>query len=343
MEILSNKNGEKNIIAMKLKEISPHTIAVAYVGKNWKEYCSDFKELIFSPTQGTCKDAILAIVKEKGIKNVYPLDNLHSKIYLGHDHAFVGSSNLSDNAHSESGLLETGVLISELNDKFGFEALQPIIENYKEISRIYYPTEKSKCDAIEAIPNSSNKKINRNSAPDFLNYDIKKPRFNIILAWYLPEKEVGECKIKKIENFDENVNEWNNFLESDSIKVGDRILCWEFDEDENSKPKPGKAFIWLTVSHIESEAIKGQGKYSKIAFQSDEFANAPKPFKLTKQVKNCFIEVMRNGKFKDFYEEVAGKSDIGSDKVWSIPSPERTKEFLSTWQNEVKKASEMSK
>ena len=99
MKILSGGD-----IAKEVKSINPQYIAVGYIGKDWHRYIDiEFvKEIIVSPTIGSNPFAIESIVKEIGFENVYFLDELHAKLYIGSDRYAFGSFNLSANADRKS-------------------------------------------------------------------------------------------------------------------------------------------------------------------------------------------------------------------------------------------------
>lgn len=102
-------------IKSTIRDISPTSIAVAYVGIDWASYVSPdrIKEIILSPTLGSNPYAIVNMAKYIGWENIYFLDNLHAKIYLSASQAAVGSFNLTANGLSAQGLEEAGFFIEE--------------------------------------------------------------------------------------------------------------------------------------------------------------------------------------------------------------------------------------
>ena len=330
MKIISNFNGEENLIAKTIKEIvKPHTIAVAYVGKDWKDYCDTFKEIIVSPTIGTYPDALEKIIEEKGIENVYFLDNLHSKIYLGTYQALVGSSNLSNNALSDQNLLETVVSIS---NRAELGKIHSVIEEYKKLATIAYPTTASKLKRIEKLKSTEQTPMVNFAATNLIDYDIENSGLNIIIAWYLSEKEIGkkgvDYDIKFPDDLEETSDKWNNFLVNDKIKKGDRILNWEI---KDSKGKiVAREFSWFVVSDFLDNGVSGQENYTKLVYQGKNITKFTPPFEVNDVAEKCFNEIINEKKF------IAFSGNDGEE--WHIPSQVQTKEFLKAWQEAVKKA-----
>ena len=339
MKIISNFNGEENLIAKTIREtVKPHTIAVAYVGKDWKDYIGPdcLKEIVLSPTAGTNHEAIIGgkdgygLEQNLGIENIYFVDNLHSKIYIGETYALVGSPNLSKNALGESNLLETAILLS---DKHLIEDLKKIVDKYKDISITLYPNQVKKRKQIEALK-EANKKNNylKTKKISFQNYDIEGSGERIIIAWYLSENEAGKIgedyDIKFPDDLEKTSDKWNNFLVNDKIKKGDRILNWEFN---NIKGKiVAKKFSWFVVSDFLDNGVSGQGNYTKLVYQGKNITNFIPPFDVNDVAKKCFNEIINDTQFIDF--------SGNENEDWHIPSQAQTKKLLKAWQKAVRNA-----
>lgn len=331
MEIISNFNGEENIIATRLSEIEPHTVAVAYVGRDWEIYCDTFKELIVSPTIGTNPYALEDIVEKIGIDNVYFVDNLHSKIYIGKSKALIGSSNLSNNALSDCKLLEAAVLIT---NKEHIENIQNIVDKYKELAKEQYPSAKHKKDQIEIlkqmprIPSTNFKKT------ELTKYDVENSNNRIIIAWYgCSELEYD----KNIESdFNEDEDQHNTFLEEDEIYPGDWILNWKITQQ--NQPHKAVRPHWFKVTQCipNGDTNEENFPYTKIAYEKNLHSNAVPPFNIDDNIViDCFKAVMTKENFNDFWDD--SQVGVNGNKVWKIPSQKRTREFLKAWQEAVSK------
>ena len=329
MEIIHNLNREQKEIAEAIKKVSPHTIAVAYVGKDWKSYCDTFKQIIVSPTVGTNPAALEEIISEIGIENVYFLDNLHSKIYLGTYKALVGSSNLSNNALSDHNLLETVVSIS---DRAELGKICSIIEEYKKLAIVAYPNETSKLERVKQLKKMPKLPPAKYSNTNLIDYDIAGSGYRIIIAWYLSEKDAGKKGVDYDfdypEGLEENSDKWNNFLEDDDLNIGDRILNWEIKR-RNGKILASK-FSWFVVSDFLDNGVSGQGNYTKLVYQGKNITNFIPPFDVNDVAKKCFNEIINDTQFIDF--------SGNENEDWHIPSQAQTKKFLKAWQKAVRNA-----
>lgn len=324
MEIIHNLNREQKEIAEAIKNIRPHTIAVAYVGKDWENYCDTFKEIIVSPTLGSNPYALEEIIEDKGIDNVYFLDNLHSKIYLGTHNALVGSSNLSNNALSDQNLLEAVVLIRNVAD---LGHLQIIIEEYKRLANIAYPNEASKIKRIEKLKKMPNIPSANYLNTNLIDYDVDSSGDRIIIAWYLSEKDLDDLDFDFPDDLEETSDNWNNFLEESEIKIGDRILNWEIKR-RNGKILTSK-FSWFVASGVLPNRVSKQENYTKLVYQGKNITNFIPPFDVNDVAKKCFNEIINDTQFIDF--------SGNKNEDWHIPSQAQTKKFLKAWQDAVRK------
>ena len=141
---------EAKQIREALEEVEPSQIAVAYVGADWDDYISvdDLEEIIVSPTIGSNPRAIESIMNIKGHENVYFLNELHSKIYIGSNSALVGSCNLTYNALSGNRLLEVAIL---LENNSSVSQLLGTFNDYKESAEIQYPDFESKIAQLKVL------------------------------------------------------------------------------------------------------------------------------------------------------------------------------------------------
>ena len=146
MEILQSDE-----IAPCLTEVSPHHIAVAYIGCDWEEFIKHegLEEIILSPTIGSNPDAIEQIAEKISWDRVLFLDNLHAKIYIGKDSAIIGSSNLSRNGLGVSeGLEECAVNITE-DKEIG--KITAYYGKLRELAHKAYPTYEKKLQRLSKL------------------------------------------------------------------------------------------------------------------------------------------------------------------------------------------------
>jgi hypothetical protein len=251
-----------------LKEIKPSKIAVAFVGDGWKRYVSSahIKEIVLSPTLGSNPKAIEEIMDLIGPSNVYFLDNLHSKIYLGKESALLGSSNLSDNGFANSRLLETGVLIKQwqssiwhgLNTGRGSEK-SPAINNYRsDLDRIH---------------------IAWYQGPD-INYN--KEAINAVVP-----------DAKGIDP-DDYFYDALHFHEKDSLQPGDWILSWHCRDD--GYPRKNGEIYWFHVHHVVPNGVHDDS-YTKLVGQAKNLKCPTQPFTLDSRTKSLIRDALNSGKF----------------------------------------------
>ena len=221
-----------------LRTIQPVSVAVAYIGKAWLTYLDGQslpQTLIVSPTLGSHPPAIAKAIKTLGIDNVYFLDALHAKIYLGNNHALVGSYNLSHGGFRDKE--ETAVLIT---DQAQILALQATIARYIALARLDYPNAKAKRERLAKLrqehknaPKSRSPKRRSRKAPNIGDY-VLAGQHRTHVAWGQPDNNVifNEKAVYKSEpaakhqNLEEYFRDYLLFHEDDDICKGDWILYW---------------------------------------------------------------------------------------------------------------------
>lgn len=295
MKICSNAEELRNA----LNEIQPSKVAVAFVGNGWKNYINSeqLKEIILSPTLGSNPKAIEEIMNTIGADNVYFLDNLHAKIYLGTELALLGSCNLSDNGFSDNGNFEAGIVFSALSAPNNFKTLESVFENYKAEAKRQYPTAKSKELQLHKLYKQWQNAILQKTIPPTLNdnppitsigdYISKLDRIHI--AWWCEDEvdynlEVIRKVVPNINNLDDYFSNINWFLEEDEIKESDWILFWKCNRDgsPNKRTNP----YWQYVHYVIPKGVKNNYGYTKLVGQARNLDCSPPPFTLDGQTNN---------------------------------------------------------
>lgn len=289
-----------------IKTVFPSKIAVAFVGSGWKQYVSPshLKEIVLSPTIGSYPKAIEEIMDSIGAENVYFLDKLHSKIYLGTESALLGSANLSDNGFSDSGLFEAGVV---LTDTSTLAKLNVVFEDYKSRAKRLYPTAKSKKDKLRELMkqwqvaswNNLNTERGDKTPPTITDYKSDLDRIHI--AWYQPcNLDYNEEAINGVVpdaigvKPDDYFKDAFMFHEKDSVQEGDWILCW-YCKDDGYPRKDGKVY-WMPVHHVVPNGFHDD-TYTKLVGQAKHLSSPPEPFDLDKQTKIAIRAALGSGKF----------------------------------------------
>jgi hypothetical protein len=303
-------------IKAALREISPTNIAVAYVGIDWPSYLDVkvLKDIVLSPTIGTNPFAVAKLVKELRWENIYFLDNLHTKIYLGESSAAIGSFNLTANGLSAEGLEEAGVIVS--NPELLVEA-NALMKRYKELAVEAYPTVKDKKNRLAELRATWDRAIRtgaiRNDSENnsILDYDPTSSN-ELYICWVSGEMEHSE----EIPSHS-TINNSLSFLESDAIEPDRWILCWYARKD--GRPDDRYKPYWL---HID-EVIPGGAIheiYTKAAVERNDRQELSPPFDLTDETIKAFRTALCSGRFPEF---------LATDSVWSVDTTmPKTLEFL---------------
>jgi len=289
-----------------IKEIAPSKIAVAFVGSGWKRYVSPahLEEIVLSPTVGSNPKAIEEIMDLIGAKNVYFLDNLHSKIYLSRASVLLGSANLSVNGFADAHNLESGVV---LNDALNIEILNNVFEDYKASAKRLYPTEKSKKDKLGQLMkqwqimgwNNLNAERDSNTPPAITEYNSVLDRIHIV--WYQPaELNYNKESINGVVpdaigvDPDDYFEDAMMFHEKDSVQKGDWVLGWHCRND--GYPYENGRVYWMPVHHVVPNGIHDH-TYSKLVGQEKGLSSLTEPFLLDKKTKGAIRAALNSGKF----------------------------------------------
>lgn len=290
-----------------LRDLAPHRVAVAYVGGDWVQYIDAKKlnEIVLSPTLGSNPRAIEEIIDSLGISNVHFLDQLHSKIYLGMERAVLGSPNLSSNGFSDAGKHEAIVLLDETE---ALETLNVLFEEYLVMAAAMYPTEQRKLEKLAELKMLARRARRNGVDVDVLpsknrpltSYTIGRDKIHI--AWYgssvadynepVVRKAIGNKVDVSLEKY---FHDSMQFLNRDSIKEGDWILCWRCTEEGMAR-KNGKV-SWMHVDCVIRDGFDDE-HYPKLAGQLSPHDPAEEPFEIDENVRNIVIEALNSKKFE---------------------------------------------
>ena len=327
MEILTSAKA----IRKALRELKPTSIAVAYVGSGWKNYVSTkhLREIVLSPRFGSNPHAIEEMMRELEHENVYFLDDLHSKIYLGADAALLGSCNLSDNGISDNGRLEAAVL---LVDKEATQLLAAKLKDYKAAAKKLYPTKRAKIDRLKVLKVQFDKgqwhgltRIGTKS-PSIQQYESELDRIHI--CWYEESDDpynksaidntIPEAKGIDPDDYFEDVL---LFLEEDDVRPGDWVLCWH--RRKNGMPRKNGEVSWLYVHHVVSDGIKSDDYPKLVGEAKSRFLRRPlPPFELDEPTKRLIRKTLSSGSFPELL--------LLNDSLWHLgPADAVTPAFIS--------------
>lgn len=291
-----------------LRELEPQSIAVAYVGSGWKQYVSTehLREIVLSPTLGSNPRAIEEIMNALGHENVYFLDTLHSKIYLGAHAALLGSCNLSDGGISDGGRLEAAIVLTDA-DAMCQLAVQ--IEGYKKAASKLYDTQRKKLARLRKLKVQSERAQwygvadIRSKIPTIRDYESRLDRIHVVWCGSFEdefdEKQIGlavhEAKDVGPETY---FNGTLQFLEADDVRPGDWVLCWKCNND--GMPRKAGEVSWLYVHHVVSGGYKTDD-YPKLAGEAKaKFLRRPAPpFALDKSTKGLIRKTLASRRFPE--------------------------------------------
>ena len=293
-------------IKSALREVSPISIAVAYVGIDWSKYIdtSMLKEIVLSPTIGSNPVAIAQLVARLGWENIYFLDNLHSKVYLGATQAAVGSFNLTANGLSAEGLKEAGYIISEPE---AIAKLQALLSEYKALAVTAYPTELLKSERLTELRAIWDRAIktgairNDSTSGNILDYVSTPgdPDVYVCCTW-------GDLTYSEQVVSPSTISQSLSFLDTDELKPDRWILCWSAREDgyPNKRCNP----YWLHIDEIVKDGAIDK-KYTRIAIERNDRLFLNYPFELTPATVEALRAVLCSGEFPEF---------LGDKDPWSV-------------------------
>lgn len=293
-------------IRAALRKLEPTLIAVAYVGAGWDKYASPkhLREIVLSPTLGSNPKAIEDLMRVLGDENVYFLDRLHAKIYLGNDAALLGSCNLSSNGIADNGLREAAIVLTQ---KGARHELAVQIERYKSKARSLYPTREAKLDRLQILNRQSNDAQSRGftdspkvESPLVEHYDSALDRIHI--CWYQPTSlELNEDRLHKIVGdagtADSYFSDYMQFRKNDKVHAGDWLLCWQCKND--GMPRKNGFISWMYAHHVVKDGVKDDDEPKLVGQAAPKFLNVPSPpFALDAVTQESIRELLRSRRFQ---------------------------------------------
>lgn len=318
-----------NEIANSIRSISPTKIAVAYIGENWKthltpEIIKNLETVIVSPTEGSNPDGIQSLANTIGWEKVLFLKRLHAKMFIGAKECIIGSANLSDNGLSGTNktLLEVAIRANthkEITKIFGDiqseaeSAFQTTLKKKQELAKLRRIYNKRVSAGLSKC--SSKKRT-------FKDIDLYELR-NVYLCWWDEEERVSGIKKEcDAEVYESNISEWMSLMDDDPVKEGCWFLCWHRDYNNKNTHKDSQ-IEWMYVHHVFKSCIKkNMGPYTSLAAEVDNEGKPQEPFKLDKNFKMKFKNLINNERYGKL--RTAGNNK-GEEKNFYVASKEITK------------------
>lgn len=275
----------------ELRAIQPTRIAVAYVGKDWRELLGtnhQLREIVVAPVPGTSPKAIREIAREIGWENVHFFDQLHAKVYLGATYAMIGSANLSSNALLPGGtqLYEMVVLTDDtaLRD----QALQEW-GRYRTLASGLYRSKQSKLERLAALERAEPKvkaaRVSIRSARTPTLAKFKVGSVPIHLEWWESDHEDG-CDPDDTDYINTRAGQ-----QTDEIRGGNWVLHWKCDA--KGRPHGRSPLQWMRIDAIRLGQAPGEDVYVDQLAERVEPTTAMHPFILDAAVQSAFKELMR--------------------------------------------------
>jgi hypothetical protein len=341
LELIKNSD-----VANVISRVKPLKIAVAYIGIDYKKYIDlkNLLEIIVSPTIGTNPYAIKEIVNKIGWGNVYFLDNLHAKIYMGSESAAIGSFNLSENGFGVQGLEEIGVLVTE-NDVL--DSIDREFDRLKGLACLEYKEQIDKERKLEqllirhklAIEKGFIEEITKNRS--FLDYVfVGEKDFYVMPFSFIDSIQYNDAIIKsKVPDLSygndylhDEIENSTSILPGDPISQGDWILLWESTRLGNPKCRNGlpQNVKWLYVHHVIPNAQEDAHSTLVIQRLKKDGATPPPPFNIdSREFLLAFDKVIKLKEFNDFRYG-------SSNNPWSVlPSLKKYAEFFLALKQEM--------
>ena len=284
----------ENEIQRSITKCNPYQIAVAYIGIDWCAFIPDTNHLeavIVSPTIGTNPKAILRLAKAIGWDNLFFLNELHAKIYLGQDSAVVGSANLTHNGLSGQSLIE---LCVEISSETGVRRIETILNDLKRRAHDQYPTTETKKERIKELEKIWAAAIANRILPkkpgeqnQFIDFEVlAKDHFYVL--WYQP---VGCEYSEDVKALQSVMVDDIHFAQSDNVEKNKWVLVWRITN--SSKPHKSSKPHWLYIHDIFEDGIIDEGyEYPKCAIQRSDMEIPSPPFEITNEVENAFKKVV---------------------------------------------------
>lgn len=290
-------------IAKEIRRCEPSKIAVAYIGSDWRTFVpesSRLEAIIVSPTLGSNPRAISDLANRLGWDNVYFLDELHAKFYLGNTSAVIGSANLTRNGLSGDGLVE---LCVEVNGSDSLKTLGNTFENLKRRAQKQYPTQQSKKTRLKelekiwgaAISNRVVRNLNTStwSIADF--EPLGEDHFYVL--WYQPMECEYSDDVTAVESL---IQDDIHFARADKVERNKWALVWRITD--SSTPHKTVKPSWLYIHDVFEDGVTDKGyEYPKCAIQRKDLDIPAPPFEITDDVSKAFKMAIQEEDIAKFF------------------------------------------
>lgn len=262
---LENSRDIRDSLSDLFSSIERKYAVVAFVGKNAIDYLPNFKNttvVCWPKAGGTNPEGIRKLINS-GV-TVKFCDHLHSKIFWCESKGIiVSSSNLSDNALGDSGLIEFAVRINDPEYDFCSKVLNPLKKKLRDVS----DEELNKLDVENNRFNRKNdiKHSGKSERKDYSEWYKSKHRQKWKIVWYSEISKQDE--ITKDEVFEEfGVTKWKNDNDVDPgmFSEGDIVFQFKMDEYECTIPRANGKWFYVDMVTSNNKIIQ-VGKLENIA------------------------------------------------------------------------------
>lgn len=293
-------------ISPALKECNPYYVAVAYIGRDWKNFIDyeNLKKIIISPTIGSNPQAIEELASLIGWKSIFFLDNLHAKIYIGKKSVIIGSSNLSYNGLSAHGGLEESAV--KITDKEEVKKATLHFYMLKKLATKAYPKQVMKkeklCELKSIWSKASRNSIIKNELTNNISihdYEVLTDQ-DFYIVWHCIDDT--KCTYtSKIDHVKALIGEELQFYDVDLIMPNKWVLYWKLTV--KNKPDKIEKPVWVYIDEVIEGAVAASNpddSYTKIAISRNDRDKLEPPFKLTKNLIETFKMTISKEKYKTF-------------------------------------------
>lgn len=278
----------ENEIQQAILDCKPMKIAVAYIGTDWKTFIPDSSRLeavIISPTLGSNPRAITDLAKQIGWENLFFLDKLHAKIYVGKRSIVIGSANLSRNGLGVEGLIE---LCVEVNSEKSLKKIDEIFDNLKKRANKQYPTLEKKKEQLKELEKiwgaaKANGSVKNKNGKGQLFDDFELlGNDHFYVLWYTSGDLEYSENVEKIQSM---IGDIITFARRDKPEKNKWALVWPITK--TSEPHKTSKPSWLYIHEIFENGVIDE-TYPKCAIQRKDMKTTNPPFELTDDVVAAF-------------------------------------------------------
>lgn len=315
-------------IAKAIQRVEPRRIAVAYLGRRWKEYLPNVDELeavVISPNLGTDPRSVKELVKrlsidgQDGWDRVFLHDDLHAKVYLGKTAAVLGSANLSFGGLGDPRRRE---ICSETSLPKDWDVLDQFFETLKKEAKNQYGSaseKKKRLLTLEAEIKSNPYDGSERMASSFEKFELDAPD-EFYVAYYTTESLVYTEAGKQ---WEEKILDALSFAKTDKLDKRKWILCWHLMPKGKPAPANTSNYKWMKVDETLPDGADDDG-YPQLVFMRKDWGSynarcAKAPFKLTPPVIEAFRKAVMDKNISEYL--VQGKADFNLRKsIEGVPN-----------------------